>query len=134
MRYLVDTDWVIDALAGIASAQRTLNDLSGDGIGISIVSYGEVFEGAFGDPNPVARLATFRVNLATFQLVPLTIDIMEAFARIRANLRSQGQLIPDLDLQIAATAVALNLTLITRNHRHFARIPGLNLFQTKQGP
>lgn len=132
MKYLVDSDWVIDAFAGILSAQRTLDALGGDGIGISIVSYGEIFEGAFGDPDPPARLALFRVHLETFRLVPMTVDVMENFARIRAILRRQGQLIPDLDLQIAATAVTLELTLITRNQRHFARVPGLKLFRVTQ--
>ncbi|MEA2511263.1 MAG: hypothetical protein QOJ59_750, partial [Thermomicrobiales bacterium] len=49
-------------------------------------------------------------------------------ARIRSFLRSQGRLIPDIDLQIAATAVSLDLTLVTRNLRHFSRIPGLKIY------
>ena len=54
---------------------------------------------------------------------------MEQFARIRARLRRQGQLIPDLDLLIAATAVTHGLTLVTRNRRHFERIPELALYR-----
>ena len=42
-------------------------------------------------------------------------------------LRRQGQLIPDLDLLIAATALAHDLTLVTRNRHHFERIPDLRL-------
>ena len=34
-----------------------------------------------------------------------------------------------MDLLIAATAIAEDLTLITRNVRHFARLPDLNLYQ-----
>ncbi|MGH2533813.1 MAG: type II toxin-antitoxin system VapC family toxin [Thermomicrobiales bacterium] len=128
MRYLVDTDWVIDAFIGIRTAQRTLDELSAEGIGVSIVTYGEIFEGAFGDPDPSARLALFRTHLATFQLVPLTPDVMENFGRIRALLRRHRQLIPDGDLQIAATALTLDLTLLTRNRRHFDRVPGLKLY------
>jgi predicted nucleic acid-binding protein len=37
-------------------------------------------------------------------------------------------LIPDTDLLIAATALAENLTLVTRNVRHFNRIPELKLY------
>lgn len=128
MRYLVGTDWIIDAFGGQAPAQRILNDLTDDGIGVSIVSFGEVFEGAFSDPDPSKRLALFRAHLDTFQLVPLTPDIMENFARIRAALRSQGLLISEIDLQIAATAVTMDLTLLTRNLRHFARVPGLKIY------
>jgi tRNA(fMet)-specific endonuclease VapC len=121
VRYLVDTDWVIDASGGVLSAQNILDELSDDGIGVSIVSYGEIFEGAFSDTDPDARLALFRIHLTTFQLVPLTPDIMENFRRIRASLRRRGQLIPDIDLQIAATAV-------TRNLRHFTRVSGLKRY------
>jgi predicted nucleic acid-binding protein len=38
-------------------------------------------------------------------------------------------LIPDLDCLIAATAVHHHLILLTRNRRHFARIPDLRLYE-----
>ena len=47
MRYLVDTDWLIDALVGIPEAVATLEDLTPDGLGMSIVSVGEIYEGAY---------------------------------------------------------------------------------------
>jgi predicted nucleic acid-binding protein len=56
-------------------------------------------------------------------------DIMTRFARIRGDLRRQGQSIGDLDLLIAATAIHHDLTLVTRNVRHYARIPDLKLHQ-----
>jgi tRNA(fMet)-specific endonuclease VapC len=54
---------------------------------------------------------------------------MDRFAQTRTLLRSQGMLIPDMDILIAATALAHNLTLLTRNVRHFQRIPGLARYQ-----
>jgi tRNA(fMet)-specific endonuclease VapC len=36
-------------------------------------------------------------------------------------------LIPDFDILIAATAIHHDLTLVTRNQKHLARIPGLKL-------
>lgn len=50
-------------------------------------------------------------------------------ARLRAAPRRQGQLIPDMDLLIAATALVENLILVTRNIRHFKRISALRLYQ-----
>ncbi len=55
---------------------------------------------------------------------------MDQFAVLRADLRRRGQLIPDLDLLIAATALSHDLALLTRNVRHFARIPGLRIYLT----
>ena len=53
---------------------------------------------------------------------------MEIFARIRAALRRRGQMISDFDILIASTALQYELTLLTRNTRHFARIPNLRLY------
>jgi len=43
------------------------------------------------------------------------------------KLRAQGQPLADNDLWIAATALAYDLTLVTRN-QHFRRIPDLKLY------
>lgn len=129
MSHLVDSDYLIDAFAGVPTALRTLDRLGDEGAAVSIVSHGELFEGAFGAPDPAARLRRIRGLLDGFATLPLTDPIMEAFGRTRATLRRQGQLIPDMDLLIAATALTHDLILVTRNLRHFARIEGLRLYQ-----
>jgi predicted nucleic acid-binding protein len=52
----------------------------------------------------------------------------------RAALRQQGLLIPDMDLLIAATALEHDLTLVTRNQRHFVRLPGLQMQEQGSHP
>jgi predicted nucleic acid-binding protein len=42
---------------------------------------------------------------------------MERFAAIRAHLRRRGELIPDFDLLLAATALHYDLTVLTANLR-----------------
>ncbi|MER3559173.1 MAG: hypothetical protein C4336_06790 [Armatimonadota bacterium] len=54
---------------------------------------------------------------------------MARFAEIRAHLRRRGELIPDFDLLIGATALVHDLTVLTFNLRHFQRIPELKLYQ-----
>ncbi len=130
MSHLVDSDYLIDAFAGIPAALRTLERLGEAGpAAVSIVSHGELFEGAFGAPDPAARLRDLRVLLEGFVTLPLTDPVMEEFGRLRASLRRRGLLIPDLDLLIAATTLTRDLTLVTRNRRHFERIPDLKLYQ-----
>lgn len=129
MRYLVDSNWLIDAASGRPRGQRLLNLLSPEGLAVSIVAAAEVYEGAFGTPDPHAALAGLRDFLSDFAVLPLTDPIVVRFARLRAELRRQGQLIPDMDLLIAATALDEDLTLVTRNIRHFARIDALKLYQ-----
>ena len=60
-------------------------------------------------------------------MLPLTGSIMERFGKLRYDLRRQGQLIPDLDLLIAATAIDHDVALATRNRRHFVRAPDLEV-------
>ena len=129
MKYLVDSDWLIDAFVGIPTAVNLLARLRGEGLAVSIISYGELFEGALGAPDPAPELARFRRFLGRLAVLPLDEPTMERFARIRAELRRRGQLIPDLDLLIAATAMHHDLTLLTRNVRHFGRIPELKLYE-----
>lgn len=128
MRYLVDADLLIDTAIGRLAAVQTLDRLSTEGLAVSIIAVAEIYEGAFGTPDPEATLGDFREFLGTYAILPLTDPIIERFARLRAYLRRHGQLIPDMDLLIAATAVEENLTLVTRNVRHFERIPDLTLY------
>lgn len=127
MRYLVDSDWIIDATIGRARALETLDRLSADGLGVSIVSVAEIYEGAFSVEDPAPSLRALRNFLDDFAVLPVTDHAAEQFARLRSELRAQGRLIPDLDLMIAATALSTDLVLVTRNVRHFARVPGLRL-------
>jgi tRNA(fMet)-specific endonuclease VapC len=129
VRYLVDTDWLIDAAIGRPVAVRTLARLRVHGLAVSIVSVAEIYEGAFGTPDPEGTLAEFREFLGGYAILPLTDPVAERFARMRASLRERGQLIADMDLLIAATAADGDLVLVTRNVRHFERISGLDLYQ-----
>ncbi|MFW6116888.1 MAG: PIN domain-containing protein [bacterium] len=54
-------------------------------------------------------------------------EAASVFGQVKADLRRKGMLIEDLDLLIAATAKAHNLTLVTNNKAHFSRIAGLRL-------
>ncbi|MBC8084686.1 MAG: PIN domain-containing protein [Hymenobacter sp.] len=47
------------------------------------------------------------------------------YAQQKAALRQMGRRIDDIDLLIAATALANNLILVTRNARHFADVASL---------
>lgn len=64
MRSLVDSDWLIDALADIPSAREPLERLAPQGLAVSIVAVGELYEGAHGFPDPEAQLTAYRAFLA----------------------------------------------------------------------
>ena len=129
MSYLLDADWVINALAGKRNAQVILDRLAPHGIAISRITFGEIYEGAFASPYPHEHLAILREFLSPFRALDVTDQIMERFAQIRTQLRRRGELIPDFDLVLAATALCHDLTVLTFNIRHFARMPELSLYQ-----
>ncbi len=129
MRFLLDSDWIIDATIGIPDALQAIEDTRPEGIAVSTAAMAEIFEGAYVLAAPSAGLMTYRRILAGCTVLDVTEPIAETFAKVRFALRKQGNLIPDMDLLIAATALAFDLTLLTRNRRHFNRVPGLRLYQ-----
>jgi predicted nucleic acid-binding protein len=59
-RYLLDTDWVVDILNGQENAIETALELVPQGLAISIITYGELYEGAAFARNPAPALAGLR--------------------------------------------------------------------------
>jgi predicted nucleic acid-binding protein len=125
---LVDTDRVADWLRGRPAAVRLLEELEPDGLAISLVTYGEVYEGIYYGRDPAGSERVFRQFLRGVDMLPLTRPIMRRFARLRGDLRRRGQLIGDPDALIAATALHHGLALVTGNRAHFRRIPDLRLY------
>jgi tRNA(fMet)-specific endonuclease VapC len=129
MGYLLDTDWIIQALAGRAPARTLLRRFSPNHLAISIITLGEVYEAAFSSSHPQAHLASFRQFLSPFRLFKLNDPIMERFAEMRALLRRRGEIIADFDILLDATALHHDLTVLTFNVRHLQRIPNLRIHQ-----
>ena len=127
-QYLVDTDHIVDALPGQTAALHTLTVLAPQGLAVSLISYGELYEGAYYARQPEEALAGLTRFLQGYALLPLTIPIMERFAIVRGQLpRAVRQQVGDMDLLIGATALTHELTLVTRNLRDFSLIPDLSL-------
>ena len=127
MQFLVDTDWVIDYLNGIQSVTQRFDELRPEGIGLSIVSLAELYEGVLGATDPQADESALLDLLADIDVLTVDLTVCRIFAEERRRLRATGRLISDLDLLIGATAIQHGLTLLTNNRRHFARLQGLQI-------
>lgn len=127
MTYLVDSDWVVDFLKGRPPAVALLASLFSQGLAISIVSYAEVYEGIYYGHDRAHYEGVYREFLRGVRVLGINQATARRFAVIRGLLRSGGQLIPEPDVFIAATAIQHGLTLVTRNRKDFARIPELLL-------
>jgi predicted nucleic acid-binding protein len=84
--YLIDTDWIIDVLSNQTAAANTLKALSGSGLAISVVTYGELYQGAFYSHDPQTALAALAAFMIGKDLLPLTTTIAERFGIIRGAL------------------------------------------------
>jgi tRNA(fMet)-specific endonuclease VapC len=126
--YLIDSDWLITFLNGRPDAISLLTALADQGIAVSIITCGEVLEGLRGASTPGRRAGLFEAFTGTFDVVAPDLETARQYGTVRSELRARGRLIPDNDLWLAATALAGGHTLVSRD-RHFARVPGLRLYQ-----
>ena len=131
MPYLVDADFVINALAKQKGAHTIISRLSPQGLAISLVAVGEIYHKAYTSTNPQAYLQRFREFLYPMKMLNLNEPIMEKFAEIRAYLFRAGKIIPDFDIIIAATALHYDLTVLTFDLDHFSRVPDLRIYQVR---
>ena len=127
IRYLVDSDWAIDYMHRREPIASRLGELVHSGLGLSIVSLAELYEGEFSSMNPEREARLLREFLHGVEVIPLDDVTCRIFARERSRLRALGTLIGDMDTLIGATALRYGLTLLTNNRRHFERLEGLNI-------
>lgn len=129
MSYLLDSDWIIDVLNGQGQATQILVTLAPQGLYLSIITYGELYEGAYYSRNPQQALADVQTFLTGKTILPLSQPIVERFGVVRGSLpRHIRQQVGDMDLLIAATALHHGLELVTRNVRDFQHVPGVTIY------
>jgi tRNA(fMet)-specific endonuclease VapC len=126
--YLLDTNIVTAHLKGHSGVrQRILEaELAGHPVRLNAVSYYETKRGllAIGAHR---QLAAFERLWRVLGIVMIDQAILDKAAELYATLRASGQLIEDADLLIAAMALVYDMTLVTHNMAHFARISGLQV-------
>ena len=112
---------------GEAQTVERLAEFQPDGIGISVVSLAELWEGIWYSRDREGSEIGLREFLRTVTLLPLDEEACRRFGRERGRLRALHKLIGDVDLLIGATALSHDLILLTNNRRHFEMIEGLRL-------
>jgi len=130
MTYLIDTHWIASFLNGREEARQLFQALTFQESAMSLVTYGEIYEGIYYGRNPLQSERSFQQFLRALAVLPLNRAILRQFGRIRGDLRRRGEIIGDPDILIAATALHHNLTLVTQNRQHFERIPELQLYRS----
>jgi predicted nucleic acid-binding protein len=71
--------------------------------------------------------ATWNELVSPFEVLPCTPEVSWRYGRLYRYLSENGLLIDANDLWIAATALAFGMPVVTRNERHFGRVPELDV-------
>lgn len=123
VKYLVDSDILINFIRKIPKEVDLLRKIDIKTIAISVITYAEVMEGVW-ESNKKKEVEEF---LGLFEKFDIGISTSVEFIDLRYKLRKQGNLIDNMDLLIASTAIEHDLILITNNKKDFQRIEGLKL-------
>ncbi len=93
---------------------------------ISELTYGELLVGAYKGKS-ARQKEEVEYASQMFTMIPITKDVIDRWARERANLELHGKKIDSIDLLIASTALQHDMTVITHNIKHFERIESLHI-------
>ncbi|MCK9387484.1 MAG: type II toxin-antitoxin system VapC family toxin [Sulfuritalea sp.] len=124
---ILDSNTISYYFRGDPQVVPRLQALSPADIGVPAIVEYELRYGLLRLPPEAAnpRLAALAALLRPMQVLPFDCECAVHAARLRADLEAAGTPIGPHDTLIAATALRYQATLVTRNVREFARVPGL---------
>lgn len=122
---VVDSNVLIDYFAGISPSAEAVEELlEADRLALTTLTVFELNCGVQSEEsaNDIKLLVD-----ASRLVLRLSVESAIDAARQFRQLRDRGHLISTPDLMIAGCCLAAELPLLTRNRRHFSRIPQLEL-------
>ncbi|MBD2103120.1 PIN domain-containing protein [Leptolyngbya sp. FACHB-261] len=128
MTYLLDTNACIGYLTRRSSPiVQKLALLTPQDIVLCEIVKAELYYGAYKGSRLESNLAVLDEFFSRFVSLPFNQEAAQEYGRVRSHLEALGLPIGPLDLQIAAIALAHNVTLVTHNTREFSRISQLRI-------
>jgi tRNA(fMet)-specific endonuclease VapC len=124
--YMLDTDICSYIIKNQRELANAFTAHQNDNICISAITYAELLYG-------VKNSRSSRVETEVKRFFPLVavVDWSEAAARqyaeIKDFLKRNGSPIGNMDMLIAASAIAINAPIVTNNKKHFHLVPNLIL-------
>lgn len=127
MSYLVDTNICIGWLKGDARIRKRWLALQPGNLRLCSVVKAELLYGARKSSRVEENLKCLHELFAVLPSLPFDDDGAAWYGLLRAQLERAGKLPGPNDLMIAATALANDVAVVTRNTREFQRVPGLRV-------
>ena len=129
MATLIDSSVLIEIERGRLSLQSLIATDPNDEVAISAVTASELLHGVHRLSGARAARAEVFVEglLALLPVLPFGVEEARVHARLSADLQSKGTPVGAHDLIIAATAIANDHAVLTRDLRSFPRVRGLDV-------
>ena len=125
MNFVLDTDHCVEILRNRLDV--TPHVTADEPLYVTAIGVSELAYGAHRSFRPAQHLAALEQFLRAVIVLPFDEHAAARYGALKANLERQGQVIGELDLQIAAVTLTHGLRLVTHNQAHFVRIPDLAL-------
>ena len=132
MGTLIDSSVLIAAERGQLDLEPLLARYAGEDFAISAVTASELLHGVHRARTPAQRSrreAFVEGLLAKLPVSPFDLVAARIHARLAAELAAKKVSVGPHDLIIAATAMAKDYDVATRDERSFPKIPGLSLLR-----
>jgi tRNA(fMet)-specific endonuclease VapC len=127
LRYLLDTNTASYVIKGnFPRVRERLLRISMAEVGISVVTEAELRFGVARLPEATTLKSVVEELLLRVEILPWNSEAARHYARIRAILEKDGSPMGNLDLMIAAQALAAEVVLVTHDHV-FRRVKGLKV-------
>jgi tRNA(fMet)-specific endonuclease VapC len=128
VKYLLDTNACVDYLNGrYPSVARRVQSARPHDLCVSSVVAAELRYGADRSGRPARNHQRLDVFLAEIRCLPFDELAARELGRVRSRLEEQGTPIGPYDMQIAAHALSVGVTLVTDDVDEFERVHGLEV-------
>ena len=121
---IADTDVLIDYVNGAEpAASAVAAALRGDELVTTVITRFELLRGAARARRP----GPLRTLVDQLDALPLEAAAADRAAALSRELEERGEPLDRADCLVAGIALVAGEILLTRNRRHFSRVPGLRL-------
>lgn len=126
MRYMLDTDIASYLIRGDHPGVTEKFTELYENCAISSITAAELQYGAKKRSN---RILTQKVQALCnlLPIIPWNDEAAKAYAKLRVELENAGTPIGNMDMLIAASAIAEDVTLVTNNVEHFSKVTSLKI-------
>jgi tRNA(fMet)-specific endonuclease VapC len=128
MKYLLDTNICIYLIKRqYPEIMTKLLNVGFDMVGISTITLAELEYGVANSSRTLESQAALLEFILPFEIIDFGYNAASFYGKIRKELKDKGLPVGDMDMMIAAVAMAHELVVVTNNEKEFRRIADLKI-------